>query len=92
MINRTGKALKRHPQPDARPGTYALLLRIAADEVALIGRRGRLPLPLAPGWAIYAGSAFGPGGESYLRLCFARGHEGLAEATGRLVDWLARRG
>ncbi|MDS4019260.1 MAG: GIY-YIG nuclease family protein [Candidatus Competibacter sp.] len=60
MINRTGKTLKRHPQPDARPGTYALLLRIAAAEVALIGRQGRLPL--APGWAVYAGSAFGPGG------------------------------
>jgi Uri superfamily endonuclease len=44
----------------ARPGTYALLLRIASTEIALIGRRYRLPL--VPGWAIYAGSAFGPGG------------------------------
>lgn len=45
---------------DARPGTYALLLQIAFEEVALIGRRDRLPL--VPGWAVYVGSAFGPGG------------------------------
>mgnify|MGYP000864440215 CR=1 FL=1 len=44
----------------SRPGTYTLLLRIPSAEVALIGRRDRLPL--APGWAVYAGSAFGPGG------------------------------
>lgn len=52
--------MRRDPQPDARPGTYALLLRISSAEVALIGRRDRLPL--VPGWAVYAGSAFGPGG------------------------------
>ena len=52
--------MRRDSQPDTRPGTYALLLRIPAAEVALIGRRDRLPL--APGWAVYAGSAFGPGG------------------------------
>lgn len=52
--------MKRDPQPDARPGTYALLLRIPTAEIALIGRRDRLSL--APGWAVYAGSAFGPGG------------------------------
>ncbi len=44
----------------ARPGTYALLLRIdAAGEVA-VGRRHRLRLE--PGWAVYVGSAFGSGG------------------------------
>lgn len=37
-----------------------MLLRIASTEIALIGRRHRLPL--APGWAVYAGSACGPGG------------------------------
>jgi len=47
-------------QPGARPGTYALLLRIASTGIVRIGRRERLPL--APGWAVYAGSAFGPGG------------------------------
>jgi Uri superfamily endonuclease len=48
------------PKTATDPGTYALLLRIATVEVALIGRRERLPL--TPGWAVYAGSAFGPGG------------------------------
>ncbi len=52
--------MKRPAQPDARPGTYALLLRIAVAEIAFVGRRDRLPL--APGWAVYVGSAFGPGG------------------------------
>ncbi|QIB34490.1 pyridoxal phosphate-dependent aminotransferase [Ancylobacter pratisalsi] len=34
------------------------------------------------------GTAFGPGGESYIRLCFARGEAQMAEATDRLVRWL----
>ena len=36
------------------------------------------------------GDAFGPGGEGYLRLCFARAPAEIAEATRRLVDWLQR--
>ena len=36
------------------------------------------------------GSAFGPGGEGYLRLCFARAPEEIAEATRRFARWLAR--
>lgn len=74
----------------ARPdGAFYLFFAIEgeADDRALACRLvDEIAVGLAPG------SAFGPGGESYLRLCFARGHEGLAEATGRLVDWLARRG
>ena len=34
------------------------------------------------------GTAFGPGGEGFMRLCFARGEAQLAEATRRLVAWL----
>jgi len=41
-------------------------------------------LGLAPG------SAFGPGGEPFIRLCFARRTDDLAEATRRLSGWLAR--
>ncbi len=37
------------------------------------------------------GSAFGPGGEGFLRLCFARREEDLVEAAGRLVRWLEAR-
>jgi len=36
------------------------------------------------------GSAFGVGGEGYLRLCFARTPADVAEATRRLVRWLDR--
>ncbi|MFK8252396.1 pyridoxal phosphate-dependent aminotransferase [Ancylobacter terrae] len=36
------------------------------------------------------GTAFGPGGENYIRLCFARGETQLREASDRLVRWLTR--
>lgn len=36
------------------------------------------------------GTAFGPGGEKYIRLCFARGEAQLAEAADRLANWLRR--
>ena len=36
------------------------------------------------------GSAFGPGGEGHLRLCFARDPAQIAEATRRIVRWLKR--
>jgi len=36
------------------------------------------------------GSAFGPGGEGYLRLCFARAPDDVAEATRRFAAWLTR--
>ncbi|MBB3769484.1 aspartate/methionine/tyrosine aminotransferase [Angulomicrobium tetraedrale] len=36
------------------------------------------------------GTAFGPGGERYIRLCFARGEAQMLEATDRLVRWLQK--
>jgi aspartate/methionine/tyrosine aminotransferase len=36
------------------------------------------------------GAAFGPGGEGYLRLCFARDPGQIEEATRRVVRWLGR--
>ncbi len=36
------------------------------------------------------GTAFGTGGEQFLRMCFARESENMVEAAGRLSDWLAR--
>ncbi|MDR6954456.1 aspartate/methionine/tyrosine aminotransferase [Ancylobacter sp. 3268] len=36
------------------------------------------------------GTAFGPGGENFIRLCFARGEAQLTEATNRLATWLTR--
>lgn len=36
------------------------------------------------------GTAFGPGAERYLRLCFARSADSLEEAVARLTAWLNR--
>ncbi|MEO1694519.1 MAG: pyridoxal phosphate-dependent aminotransferase [Pseudomonadota bacterium] len=38
------------------------------------------------------GSAFGPDGEGYFRVCFLRSPDQLREAMTRLSDWLDRRG
>lgn len=45
---------------DARAGTYALVFACAAPVHLTVGRLGRVSL--APGYWIYVGSAFGPGG------------------------------
>ena len=45
---------------DPVTGTYALILESGAARAVLVGRLGRLSL--APGWYVYVGSAFGPGG------------------------------
>jgi aspartate/methionine/tyrosine aminotransferase len=42
------------------------------------------------GLGVAPGSAFGAGGEAYIRLCFARSPEQIAEATRRFTEWLAR--
>jgi len=36
------------------------------------------------------GTAFGSGGERFIRLCFARRREDMLEAAQRLLDWLGR--
>lgn len=63
-------------EPDTRPGTYALLLRIDAVATVAIGRRNQMIL--VPGWEIYIGSAFGPGGVrarlAHHRRCTTRPH------------------
>jgi aspartate/methionine/tyrosine aminotransferase len=42
------------------------------------------------GLGVAPGSAFGAGAEAYIRLCFARSPEQIAEATRRFSAWLAR--
>jgi aspartate/methionine/tyrosine aminotransferase len=59
---------------DGEPDSSALVFRLI-DE-ANIG--------LAPG------TAFGPGAENYMRLCFARSPESLSHAVERLTGWLTR--
>ncbi len=57
---------------DGFPDSRALALRLI-DEAGV----GAAP-----------GSAFGPGGEGHLRICFARNPDQIAEATRRIVRWL----
>ncbi len=44
----------------SKPGTYALILKSDSKETIKIGRR--LEIYIEPGYYIYVGSAFGPGG------------------------------
>lgn len=69
-------------RPEAQPGTYALLLRIAVTDSVSVGRRYRLVL--APGWMVYVGSAFGPGGVA-ARLAH---HRRLADRPHWHIDFL----
>ena len=54
------------------------------------GDTGKLGLTLVDeaNIGIAPGSAFGPGGEAFMRLCFLRKAEDLSEATRRLRAWL----
>lgn len=44
----------------ASPGTYALVLRCSITRTVRVGRVGTIRV--SPGWYVYVGSAFGPGG------------------------------
>jgi Uri superfamily endonuclease len=44
----------------SRPGTYALLLRLDTPQNIRVGALGQVDL--SPGWYLYVGSAYGPGG------------------------------
>jgi aspartate/methionine/tyrosine aminotransferase len=59
---------------EGEPDSRPLVFRLIDD--ANIG--------LAPG------TAFGPGAENYMRLCFARSPESLGDAVERLTAWLKR--
>ncbi len=72
----------------ARPsGAFYLFCRIDghADTRAL-----SLRLVDEAGLGIAPGSAFGLGGEGFVRLCFARQPSDIAEVARRLVTWLER--
>ena len=74
----------RFARPDA---TFYLFCAVdgEADSRALA-----LRLVDEVGVGVAPGSAFGPGGEGYLRLCFGRAPDEIAEATRRLARWLKR--
>ena len=64
------------------PGTYALLLASSDSRSLSIGRLGRLAV--RPGWYVYVGSAFGPGG---VRARLAH-HRRLAARPHWHIDYL----
>jgi Uri superfamily endonuclease len=50
----------REKYMEAHPGTYALILSSEQDRPVMIGKKGEMIL--YPGYYVYIGSAFGPGG------------------------------
>lgn len=71
------------------PGAFYLFFRIdGRPDVRSLG----LTLVDEANVGLAPGTAFGPGGEGFMRLCFARGDVQLAEAARRLVAWLNGRG
>jgi aspartate/methionine/tyrosine aminotransferase len=66
----------------------AFYLFFSIDDVADTGRLG-LRLVDEAGIGITPGTAFGPGGEAFMRICFARQASDLSEAVKRLNHWLA---
>jgi aspartate/methionine/tyrosine aminotransferase len=78
-----------HDVEFAQPeGAFYLFFRIAGttDSTALSRR-----LIDEAGVGCAPGSAFGQGGEGFLRLCFARKRDHLEEAMRRLIGWLNKR-
>ncbi len=68
------------------PGAFYAFMAIDGMEDSLAFARALIEkhkVGLAPG------SAFGPGGEGHIRLCFAIAHDKLSEAVDRLVTALA---
>jgi aspartate/methionine/tyrosine aminotransferase len=64
------------------PGAFYLLFSVQGEQDT---RRLALRLVDEANVGLAPGTAFGAGGEAYLRLCFARGEADLTEATRRLV-------
>jgi aspartate/methionine/tyrosine aminotransferase len=72
----------------ARP--EAAFYLFCAVEGETDSRRLALRLVDEAGIGVAPGGAFGPGGEGYVRICFARAPGEMAEATRRFARWLAR--
>jgi aspartate/methionine/tyrosine aminotransferase len=53
-------------------------------------RRAALRLIDEANVGLAPGTAFGPGGEEFFRICYARSEAHIREATDRLVAWLSR--
>jgi Uri superfamily endonuclease len=84
MNNTTAMESERPAVIPNGPGTYALLLACGVVRRVVVGRLG--PFRLRPGWYVYAGSAFGPGG---LRARIDH-HRRLAARPHWHIDYLRR--
>ncbi|MEM1286976.1 MAG: pyridoxal phosphate-dependent aminotransferase [Pseudomonadota bacterium] len=70
----------------APDGAFYLFFRLKGREDTQVLAReiiDQVGLGLAPG------TAFGPGGQSFLRLCFARDPQHIADAATRLAHWIS---
>lgn len=85
------RALMETGQVDLVPpvGAFYLFFTITGETDA---RRLALRLVDEAKVGLAPGNSFGLGGERFLRLCFARGPEQMAEVARRLVAWLDARG
>jgi aspartate/methionine/tyrosine aminotransferase len=81
-LNATGRV--RFAQPEA---AFYLFCAIEGCEDT---RSLAMRLVDEAGLGVAPGSAFGAGGEAYIRLCFARSPDQVLEATRRFAAWLAR--
>jgi aspartate/methionine/tyrosine aminotransferase len=79
-----GSGRVRFSRPDA-----AFYLFCAIDGIADT-RALALQLVDEAGLGVAPGTAFGAGGEEYIRICFARSPAQIREATRRLAHWLTR--
>lgn len=67
----------------------AFYLFFAVDGVS-DSRRAAFDIVDQANVALAPGTAFGTGGEAFLRLCFHRRLDQLEEAAGRLADWIVK--
>jgi aspartate/methionine/tyrosine aminotransferase len=71
----------------APEGSFYLFLSIVGEPDT---RKLAFKLVDEAGVGLAPGTAFGQGGENFLRLCFARPPEDIAEAARRIAEWVGR--
>ena len=74
----------------AQPGSYALWLHLPQTRNLTIGKLGRFTF--RTGDYFYLGSAFGPGGEGYVRCSYATAYEHIEEALLRIEHFMHQHG
>ena len=83
ILGRTGRCRFALPQ-----GAFYLFFKIEGESDA---RQFVFDVIDEAGVGLAPGSAFGPGGEAFVRLCFARNPDHIAEASEKIARVIARR-